>query len=65
MCENRAEKVIAKSDEEHLQPFKDRMTEFFVKGIACGACKGDRGSIGIVVSCLYMVYIRYTYPLFL
>ncbi|XP_069991455.1 uncharacterized protein [Penaeus vannamei] len=31
VCENRAEKVIAKSDEEHLQPFKDRMTEFFVK----------------------------------
>lgn len=31
VCENRAEKVIKKSDEEHLQPFKDSMTEFFVK----------------------------------
>ncbi|KAG0726303.1 Formin-1 [Chionoecetes opilio] len=28
VCENRAEKVIRKSDEEHLQPFKDRMTDF-------------------------------------
>lgn len=31
VCQNRAEKVIKKSDEEHLQPFKDRMTEFFAK----------------------------------
>ncbi|XP_068202042.1 uncharacterized protein [Palaemon carinicauda] len=31
VCENRAKKVIEKSDEEHLQPFKDRMTGFFVK----------------------------------
>ncbi|XP_050687757.1 uncharacterized protein LOC126981101 isoform X3 [Eriocheir sinensis] len=31
VCENRAEKVIKKSDEKHLQPFKDRMTDFFVK----------------------------------
>ncbi|MPC36141.1 Formin-1 [Portunus trituberculatus] len=32
VCQNRAEKVIEKSDEEHLQPFKDRMTDFFAKG---------------------------------
>ncbi|KAK8381898.1 hypothetical protein O3P69_015123 [Scylla paramamosain] len=31
VCQNRAEKVIEKSDEEHLQPFKDRMTDFFAK----------------------------------
>ncbi|KAK8731548.1 hypothetical protein OTU49_007365 [Cherax quadricarinatus] len=31
VCENRAEKVIKKSDEEHLQPFKDCMTEFIGK----------------------------------
>ncbi|XP_064108611.1 uncharacterized protein LOC135216988 isoform X4 [Macrobrachium nipponense] len=31
VCENRAEKVIKKSDEEHMQPFKDCMTGFFAK----------------------------------
>lgn len=31
VCENRAEKVLKKSDEEHLQPFKDRMSVFFIQ----------------------------------
>ena len=30
-CTKRAEKVVKKSDKDHLQPFKDRMEEFFIK----------------------------------
>lgn len=32
VCERRSEKVIKASDETHLQPFKDRMEEFFAEG---------------------------------